>query len=646
MDNTSDADKPVSTATQAALDAKVDSVIGKGLSTEDYSSAEKSKLAGIEAGAEVNEVNEAPIDGAQYARKDGGWEVVTGGGGGGGSATFDAVVPTDYATVGAAVTAGATSIFVKDGVYAESTITVTTDNVRIQGESRDGAILRFPTGQDGIHAYANGIVIENITLDARTNSAEAAYVVGDGSTLGTPLTNKGCFNVLRGCRVLGSPTIFAVYVAGASYTAGAQTMSYFDAEDLQTGNVIENCVLESTWNGDSFSFSLQKDGAFRNNYCEGRVAFYMQINSDCSGNTIVNSANHGIFVAGPTYGCTVNNNLIDSPATNGIRTQLQLEHPVSYPAYATRNCTFNGNTIRNAGDSAFAITETDSCVFDGNSISNPADHGIYLQSAKRNTVSGNQITNPRSGNTARGSGIYLVLNVTDNVISGNSVETNATATYQMHTGIANREGGDCQRNVVNGNVIRGRNTERTVWVQSEGWVISSNSIEGGNYAGIRLDGASDCVVTGNVLRNNTNDSNNSYGEVWLQGSSSRNVIEGNSFISDAANKAANGIIVDGAGCVGNKVGYNVQNGVIGALLSESGTDTEYLSETNTGDETSSTILSKLGIPSISGTNTGDQTISLTGDVTGSGTGTFAATLASTGVGAGTYTNANVTVDAK
>ena len=43
-----------STAVATALDNKVDKVSGKGLSTNDYTTAEKNKLAGIDAGAEVN----------------------------------------------------------------------------------------------------------------------------------------------------------------------------------------------------------------------------------------------------------------------------------------------------------------------------------------------------------------------------------------------------------------------------------------------------------------------------------------------------------------------------------------------------------------------------------------------------------------
>ena len=47
INNTSDASKPISTATQVALTTKVDKVTGKELSTNDYTTAEKTKLAAI-----------------------------------------------------------------------------------------------------------------------------------------------------------------------------------------------------------------------------------------------------------------------------------------------------------------------------------------------------------------------------------------------------------------------------------------------------------------------------------------------------------------------------------------------------------------------------------------------------------------------
>ena len=48
VDNTADLDKPLSSAAIAALAGKVDKVSGKGLSTEDYTTAEKTKLAGLD----------------------------------------------------------------------------------------------------------------------------------------------------------------------------------------------------------------------------------------------------------------------------------------------------------------------------------------------------------------------------------------------------------------------------------------------------------------------------------------------------------------------------------------------------------------------------------------------------------------------
>lgn len=55
-DLTNDSGFVTDAAMQSALDQKVDKVAGKGLSTEDFTSAEKAKLAGIEAGAQVNTI--------------------------------------------------------------------------------------------------------------------------------------------------------------------------------------------------------------------------------------------------------------------------------------------------------------------------------------------------------------------------------------------------------------------------------------------------------------------------------------------------------------------------------------------------------------------------------------------------------------
>lgn len=49
VDNTSDMNKPISTATQAVLDGKVDKVQGKQLSTNDYSDEEKRTVAQLKA---------------------------------------------------------------------------------------------------------------------------------------------------------------------------------------------------------------------------------------------------------------------------------------------------------------------------------------------------------------------------------------------------------------------------------------------------------------------------------------------------------------------------------------------------------------------------------------------------------------------
>lgn len=420
--------------------------------------------------------------------------------------------------------------------------------------------------------YTNDTEITNLTLDTQTNSAQAAYVIGDGKAAGSPDYTIGNRNRLIGCRVMGSATTFAVFAAGASTSAGAQTITNFNSNTLQEGNVIEDNYLYSTWNGDAFSFSLQKNGSISRNKCYGgRIAFYMTRNSNCSDNSIVNSANQGIFVGAPSWDNVISGNSIYMPASAGIKQQNQLEHPVS-GMNALRNAVF-GNTVEKAGGIGIEINESQNCTFSNNTFDTPNGHGIYMQTASNNSVCGNVIRNPNEAGDGTSAGIFMTSNVTDNSIANNEIYDDRTGTYKMCGGIVDREASGCHGNVVIGNVIRGRNTERSIWITSNRWVVSGNSVEGGNYAGILVNNGSYNNVSSNILRNNTNESNNAYAEVWLQGTSVGNSVYGNTLLSDATNKAANGVNVDGAGVSNTWVGFNRIVGNVGSAIANTGTNT-------------------------------------------------------------------------
>ena len=74
-DNTTDgsvakAVKDAQDALQANIDTKVDKVSGKGLSTNDYTTAEKNKLSGIAAGAQVNVIETIKVNGTALVPTD------------------------------------------------------------------------------------------------------------------------------------------------------------------------------------------------------------------------------------------------------------------------------------------------------------------------------------------------------------------------------------------------------------------------------------------------------------------------------------------------------------------------------------------------------------------------------------------------
>lgn len=77
-------------------------------------------------------------------------------------ASFDAVVPDDYATPRLALNAGRKNIFIKAGVYSDrgSSITITTDDVQVTGQSKEGVLWTF----DNLSIEGNATQLKDLTL--------------------------------------------------------------------------------------------------------------------------------------------------------------------------------------------------------------------------------------------------------------------------------------------------------------------------------------------------------------------------------------------------------------------------------------------------------------------------------------------------
>lgn len=147
-----------------------------------------------------------------------------------------------------------------------------------------------------------------------------------------------------------------------------------------------------------------------------------------------------------------------------------------------------------------------------------------------------------------------------------------------------------------------------------------------------MDAASYCTVVGNNTKNNTNDANNVFGEIFLQNGASFNMVDNTVSVSDATNKMRAVVKID-SGCNNNMVGQVSGTGVQHAYVDDggsgnkiydelvSGGDTDYhyhsadrVRANHTGDENYVPFsLSPSGVPNVAGTlswNATDETLDL------------------------------------
>lgn len=514
---------------------------------------------------------------------------------------YDVVVAKedwDYDSLKAAIDAWATNIFVRDWTYNETAwIEVTADGTTIVGQSRYWVEIVWPSGVDVfVIKWANNCFIANMTIDGEINYAEATFVISDGQTAGNADHTKGNDNTLFNCTLKGNPTVpvgsgkFALYLAWPSHTAWSDTLDAYEAGELNSGNKIIDCEIVTGREWDGVSLSLQKNLQFINSTANGtRIAYYMCKDSIVNTYIVKNSSSVGVYISWPMNNCILSDGVIVDATQSGIKFENQAEHTPLNAGQSISGNQITDNVITRpwtmwlefSGDASNVIEHNN--IAD-NTIDTPGDHGVYLLHAQRNLFANNIILDPRENtDNARGSWFYVVAGVQDNTYIGNLVN-DRRAVPQMHAWYADRENAGNTGNKLIGNSFLWLNNERTVWVFGDETVIEGNTIEGGKYAGILLEWVSKSIIKGNKIKDNCNHANNTFSEIHLKWSSTDNIIEGNTILATATNKAKNGIYFETSGDTDNQVGVNIIDGTVTNDIEDNGTENIYNATKNVAQE--------------------------------------------------------------
>jgi len=246
-------------------------------------------------------------------------------------------------------------------------------------------------------------------------------------------------------------------------------------------------------------------------------------NNIIAGNSCISCTDGGIYVSASSYDQIVGNNC-QSNTSNGIH----IMGGGGYHMIVGNNC--QGNTV----------------------------NGIYITGTGNNEVVGN---NCRSSVT--GSGIYLYNAASNNTIVGNGCQGNV---YGI------RLATDCVDNTVAGNYCK-ENSYHGIQISdtSNNNTVTGNSIRANSRHGIWLYAASRNSIVGNILHRNSQGADNTYNEIFLEGTSTYNVVDGNSIHCDGPmNNSAYGIREAAAADDYNMIVGNIAQGAVTANVSRQG----------------------------------------------------------------------------
>lgn len=316
VDNTSDLNKPISTATQSALDGKVDKVSGKQLSTNDYTTAEKNKLAGIEAGAQKNTVTGIKGN-AESSYRTGNVNLTPANiGAAAASHTHATADITDF-------TAKVKTLQAADILSAEPTESTTTHTVNgVSVAYQIGELVRVPDSESEtgykfyqLHAITDGKAIwlgtgsggnidltETVTISLASNQSSS-----DSSLVGTSILVE---DITNGTKTLmkttwkGSPITIKITAMTLYRVTFGAVEGYQTPESVQyTARLSSTRSITATYNTCVLSVAIS--GLENGATAQATVAYNSKSFSVSSGRTIKVPIGTQVSVSVPSVSCHI-----------------------------------------------------------------------------------------------------------------------------------------------------------------------------------------------------------------------------------------------------------------------------------------------------------------------------------------------------
>ena len=419
---------------------------------------------------------------------------------------YDAIVDAsgggDYTTASAAFNAGASSVYVRSGLYNEFQDIVVPDGGILKGEG--GALLNF-IGSFGITVDGSGGVKE---------------------TAGTVSISTG------GTTVTGSGTTFTNLSAGEYIRLGS---SYFEI-----GSITNDTALEITriWRGKSLSgetyiAQAMFTGCLVENFIilgSGGVGIHIRGVIGVRLDTIVvlGCTNDGILIE-DSYGGTLiqaTSKHNGSGTDSGIKIDNSVELSISGACHFDNNngngieltnssSTINITNVSVTSNTVYDITvqsSCNSCSITTGVIENNKDNGIITASSTSNTILQSSVIRNNGGWGVKWKGV-------DNELSGCIIKKNGLGSggginggsgstitgnqITTNTGHGLLFEATDNNNIITGNYID-QNTQDGVNISGDNNHISNNIIEQSTNNGITINvGSNDTHLSNNHIFNNT-----------------------------------------------------------------------------------------------------------------------------------------------